>query len=703
LRRIVADVNKELRRSLNINCDIDLSKSTFSTAVEILGNTYTSDYFSRVENLAFHDLTKGKVMPPATAELLGLGPNYIPAPKYSTSERDLSAGIKRLRRDMYLKAYFASGSLNEKDEWDEEAGSNRSKMYLPNPWTPSSAPSQVDSRLFKFVDEISKLFKSKRAIPNLRPHELKMLIDLSVDEMIVIALADKGLGPCAVTLKQYIKDALEHLCDKSTYDILTEAEAHLALEEISKEIDAWLSRFEPLSGNEKRGDRPGAGAISHNDTKYIRHKVKESWASDPYSYFYLLYKIHKQPLKTRPVVSTCGCVSFAIAQWVDIILQPMAKAQQSYFKDSRALKKLLIDLHLPHNASVFSFDAVAMYSNIDSNACLLVLTEYLRRDETRRKFNYNPDALIEAISIVLRSNVMKFGDIFVRQTSGVAMGINPAPPLATLFFALREDVVFNKWKHCIFFNKRFIDDGLAFWLHQNNIDEDERCWKEFQKDINNYYGLEWTFTKCGTSVEFMDMVIKIENNRIVTDLYEKSMNLYLYIPPASAHPPGLLPGLVIGQVIRIFSLCTYMKDVKRHIKNFHTRLMKRGYSQSVLLPLFKTAADKAAAFLRKSDDERTKEKLQRYEENQSRVFFHLKYHPNDPPSSAIQKVFRECILQPRGEVPFHEVRNDSGQRIPVERLTVCYSTHPNIGSILSYRKICGRKGLKVSSFLKTDT
>ena len=696
------NVNRQVCKSLNVKCDLTKSKSTLSTACEILGNMYTSTYVSRVENLAFHDLTDGKIMPPSTTGVLGCGSNFIPTPKRSTSVNDLTDGFNRLKRDLYLRAYYASGSLSERDEQAEEEGTNSSKMYLPNPWTPPTAPSQVDSRLYKFVDEISKLFKSKRSTPNLRPHEWKILEDLKANEMIVIALADKNLGPCAVTLRQYILDALKHLGDKSTYDILTEEEALAKLRDISAKINDWLHEYEPLGKSEKPGERPGAGAVSHMHTKYIRHKVNEAWDNDPFSYFYLLYKIHKQPLKTRPVVSTCGCVSFAIAQWVDFTLQPMAKAQKSYIKDSRDLKKNVENLQIPPGTSVFSFDAVAMYSNIDSKACLEVLTEYLRRDETRRKFHYNPDALIEAISIVLESNVMKFGDIFVRQTSGVAMGINPAPPLAILFYALREDVVFEKWKHCILFNKRFIDDGLGFWIHQLGLEEDERCWKEFQDDINDYYGLEWTFTPRAKSVNFMDMVIKIENNRVVTDLYEKEMALYLYIPPKSAHPPGILPSLVIGQVIRIFSLCTYSEDVQRHIKNLHDRLIRRGYTHYELMPLFEKAVEKADAFLKKTDEERAMEKRQKREENEKRVFFHLKYHPDDPRSSVIQKVFRECILQPSGELPFHELRNDVGQKIPVERLTICYSTHPNIGSILSYRKICKRKGLKVSSFLPKD-
>ncbi len=121
-----------------------------------------------------------------------------------------------------------------------------------------------------------------------------------------------------------------------------------------------------------------------------------------------------------------------------------------------------------------------------------------------------------------------------------------------------------------------------------------------------------------------------------------------------------------------------------------------------MLPLFEAAAKNAEAFIQKSDEEREMDKHQKREENKKRIIFHLKYHPDDPPFSVIQRIFRECILHPKGERPFPELTNHAGMEITIERLTVCYSNHPNLGSMLSYRKICNRKGLKDSSFLKEE-
>ena len=54
----------------------------------------------------------------------------------------------------------------------------------------------------------------------------------------------------------------------------------------------------------------------------------------------------------------------------------------------------------------------------------------------------------------------------------------------------------------------------------------------------------------------MDMMIEIREDWIITLIYEKEINLYLYTPPHSAHPLGVLAGLVSGNILRIHSLCS---------------------------------------------------------------------------------------------------------------------------------------------------
>jgi hypothetical protein len=68
---------------------------------------------------------------------------------------------------------------------------------------------------------------------------------------------------------------------------------------------------------------------------------------------------------------------------------------------------------------------------------------------------------------------------------------------------------------------------------------------------------------------FMDMSISIKDNKFEIDLYEKPLNLYLYISPSLAHPPGMITGLVFGMTLRLWKLCSRASDVKRRIKIFY--------------------------------------------------------------------------------------------------------------------------------------
>ena len=75
----------------------------------------------------------------------------------------------------------------------------------------------------------------------------------------------------------------------------------------------------------------------------------------------------------------------------------------------------------------------------------------------------------------------------------------------------------------------------------------------------------------------MDLRLTIEGRHIKSSLYAKPMALHLYLPPNSCHAPGVLSGLVFGNVLRIHQLCSDAKDVTKELKLFFHRLLDRGY------------------------------------------------------------------------------------------------------------------------------
>jgi hypothetical protein len=127
-------------------------------------------------------------------------------------------------------------------------------------------------------------------------------------------------------------------------------------------------------------------------------------------------------------------------------------------------------------------------------------------------------------------------------------------------------------------------------------------------------------------VNFLDMTITLlPSGRIKTRLYEKPLNLHLYLSPHSAHPPGLVSGLIHGMLYRILLLTTDCPDTHQDIRNFYSRLRNGGYARHQLLPLFQAAHKKITRCLRLPAPDITPRK-----NNKNCIFFHVPYNSLDP-------------------------------------------------------------------------
>ena len=632
--------------------------------------------------MAFHDLTPNKSAPQASKALLGLGYKFICTPKFTNGS--IAASYSRFERDVHLRVFFACGSELDPDP----IALDKSKLYVKSDWSPEfgDIPFWVDQRLSKFYVRLQRLFKKKQSTPNLLPFQARLFESLAERRDLLFPNADKGLGPCAVLFEQYIEDGLVHLCNDKVYQQLSDVEAFQHIKIVKEEVKAWLDEYEKT-----------IGSMAH---EYITNHMSEN-ASSPFGQFYIMYKIHKgmknNKWPTRPVCSDVTGLLHGLAKWVTEELLPLAKKQDSYFKDSFALKDLLDDLTLPPNARIFTADAESMYTNIPTKEGLEAISAYII--ETKGD-NMLTTALIKALHLVFMNNYFKFGDTYWRQISGTAMGTPPAPPWATIYYALHERTMVPRWSQQLFFYKRFIDDVIGIWLRDPDPVRDTELWLEFSNDMNNCHGLTWICEPPSRKTNFMDMTISIVNNRIETDLYEKALNLYLYIPPHSSHPRGVFTGLILGQILRIRRLCSKQSDANKNIQNFYSRLLERGHTSKSLLPLFKKAEMNAIEYLSRSKADKEERRKAKLAEAQQQVYFHLQYHPEDPPSRDIQRLWRDFVSHPADGLPLTEKRNLMGEKVGIRKLIVAYSRPPNLGNRFSVRNIHGR-GRSVSDFLNS--
>ena len=93
----------------------------------------------------------------------------------------------------------------------------------------------------------------------------------------------------------------------------------------------------------------------------------------------------------------------------------------------------------------------------------------------------------------------------------------------------------------------------------------------------------------------LDLKICINNGIINTETYQKPMNLYLYVPLHSAHPPGLLHSLVFGTLRRYWLQNSLLKSFQKVATLFFDRLLARGYPHKLLCEAFTKAAKKIDA------------------------------------------------------------------------------------------------------------
>ena len=82
------------------------------------------------------------------------------------------------------------------------------------------------------------------------------------------------------------------------------------------------------------------------------------------SRLYFLKKIHKNPMKIRPIVSSCNSVTENISEFVDYWLQPEMRKLHSHLKDSNAFINLIETTKLPENCILASIDVSSLYTNI---------------------------------------------------------------------------------------------------------------------------------------------------------------------------------------------------------------------------------------------------------------------------------------------------------------------------------------------------
>lgn len=675
---------------LNFGFTFSLNKGPQTNAFNIISSYPLPLLLCQPSHSSYHNLCIEK-LPSYVKSLLQLGLSFCPTPKLPTDVKYID--LNRFRNDFQRICYFTDNSNTEETELNEFWCRNES--YVSEPLQSNI----LQLRLNNFVSTVHELYlkntrKNQNYLLPLQGLAMKWLKD---NPNIIVCSADKNLGPCTIEATRYCDFAFRDHLSTSTYKKLNYFEAHTLRDKLVQDINWLINHFY----HDKH-------YLDSDQFNFITRKMQklDLRPTRGFAKMYLTFKIHKEPLTTRAIISACGSVTEPIASFCNIQLQKIIQHLPYVTRTSKEIVDELTSKSWP-NCLLTSADATSMYTNIHWTHAKKVIFKFLTTHEkgiiAHKKSGVHLTTLLELLEITMTRNYFSFGNTFWKQLSGTAMGTPPAPPYSTLFFAifeiyLDENDLYTSHRK---FYKRYIDDTLIAW--DMSLPNSLQVFEHYKQDFNTFgiddeylrtnqlKPLQWKFLPLKNHTTFLDLNIHINNTgTITTRLFEKPMNLHLYLPPHSCHQKGILKGLIHGEVLRSYLLCSNQSDCHTHIRNTFIRLCHRGHDSTFLRKLFREA------IIDKCQPNRQKLKMNQ-QKNNSIINLHIRHNPADPPLSSLHRIFENTIIHPplNDHISQISANGSPNSMIEINKLRIVSHRQKSLKDILSPSRLRFPPGFSV--------
>jgi hypothetical protein len=169
-----------------------------------------------------------------------------------------------------------------------------------------------------------------------------------------------------------------------------------------------------------------------------------------------------------------------------------------------------------------------MYTNIDLDHLLEAMDAWLKEHKDELLEGFPTKLIMEALKLVMKSNVFSFDNTWWKQLIGTAMGTPCACIIAMLYFGLfKRHYLLQKYKTWLLCYCRVSDNVFAIRLTNGNIRESEQAFAQFKKDIDKFGRLRWVTEDLTNSVDFLDLTIYISkrDGKCRFKTFQKALNL----------------------------------------------------------------------------------------------------------------------------------------------------------------------------------
>lgn len=345
---------------------------------------------------------------------------------------------------------------------------------------------------------------------------------------ILVFRSDKGNTTVILFKQQYHTLAMNILEDTNTYKLLNRDPTGTIQQKANK-------RVSKLKTDSMIDDYTAKKSMIYNAVA---------------SKFYGLPKIHKDPIKLRPIISSIDAPNCKIAELItDIMTKAYDTNCQYYIRDSFQLAEIMNNRRIPQGFVIISLDVVSLFSNIPLHLAVDVVTK--KWEQISRQCAIPLDRFIELIEFVFNNTCFSFDNKHYRQILGTPMGSKCSPIIALYVMDELLDTCIPQLSFQLPFIKKYVDD-LVCVVPEDKQDEILQVFNAYNEH------LKFTIEKEDeqNSVPFLDSrMIRTADNIIKLDWYTKPTSSGRYLNFLSDVSMKMKANLVLQMRNRIYKIC----------------------------------------------------------------------------------------------------------------------------------------------------